>query len=129
MLFYQRPLATLLADKDGVSQPCIAESVRRKILDRICAHRSQFGLLRDNRNRPIMYQGHAKFRQKAAVKCAGFFKLADRQNYMRHTIDTDFRIGFSHAVVIALPSALTASARPGEGGILRPRSQAGRARI
>ena len=31
-------------------------------------------------------------------------------------------------VVIALPNAFTASARPGDGGMLRPRSQAGRPR-
>ena len=79
--------------------------------------------------KPIMNKRHAKLRQKTAVECAGFFELTDGQDYMRHSININYSLFLPQVVVIALPNDLTASARPGEGGIFSPRSHAGRARI
>ena len=76
-----------------------------------------------------MNKRHTKLWQKTAVECAGFFELTDGQDHMRHSINTNCSVFLCHVVVIALPNDLTASARPGEGGILSPRSHAGRARI
>ena len=78
--------------------------------------------------RAVVDLGHAKLRQQTGVECAGFVELADCQDNVSHSVDVDHWLFLCHVVVIALPRDLTASARPAEGGMLSPRSQAGRAR-
>ena len=59
------------------------------------------------------------------VKLSCLFKLANCKDDVRHSINSNNFVFFCHVVVIALPRDFTASAFPGDGGILRPRLQAG----